>query len=919
MTIALSTAQQSVVDSRGEHLQVIACAGSGKTEAVSRRVAGLVADGEAPASIVAFTFTERAAAELKSRIAMRVEERCGREAREALGPMFVGTIHGYCLQLLQFHVPKYGDFDILDPNRHAALLARERKRLGIDALMGDRKWQGISEFASNVDVIGNELITPEQLDGHPIGEVYRRYLEMLERYHFLTFGLIIQKAVEALRDPVIRDSVRGTLRHLIVDEYQDINPAQEALIRELGADPVQVCVVGDDDQSIYQWRGSDVSGIQQFTSHFAGASRVTLAANRRSRGGIVRLAASFAEGIEGRLEKRMEPVREDASDAVVRWSAETPQEEAAEVAAAIKRLHEQGHRYGDIAILLRSVRTAGQPFVDALRQAGIPVACGGRTGLFMTPEMNALGMTYCWLADSDWRRERFGEATPTDLTGVATALRTAFGSSKSQKAIERLLEDWKRLVQQARRATNLIDDYYMLLRRLDVHTWDADAQSDRLGTLARFSAIIADYEHVTLRGRFVEEGGERAFRGGQNTDEWFMKNFAQYLTHFARDAYEEFEGEDLVEPDAVSIMTVHGAKGLEWPVVFMPGLQDSRFPSRRSGQGRTWMLPDDAISPAVKSRYEGGENEERRLFYVAMTRARDRLYLSNFERQKNRSKPSRFLEELNLPGHPSGESLPTGPPSRPSGDPEVPPLVLALTELIRLEECGYRYRLGAALGFQNRLVPELGYGRAIHHVLRLIADLAKATGRVPTTAEAAALLDEAAYFPFANRPSFDMMLARARVLVEKYVMAYSQDLSRVWATERPFELYVDGGTLTGRADVILDHHEGRPDSLALLDYKTTQDAQRQEQTAFQLRVYAAAGRAEGLAVDGAYLHQLDDGQRVAISVERDPVGQAVAKVESLMEQVRQRRFEASPQAEKCKRCDYRSLCRHAPIDPYDDD
>ena len=562
MTIELSAAQQTVVDSRGKHLQVIACAGSGKTEAVSRRVACLIANGEQPISIVAFTFTERAAAELKGRIALRVEEMCGRTAREALGPMFVGTIHGYCLQMLQMHVPKYGDFDILDPNRHVALLARERRRLGIEALMNARKWQGLSEFASNIDVIGNELIRAEDLDGHAIGEVYRQYLEMLDRYHFLTFGLIIQKAVEALDDPGILASVRGSLKHLIVDEYQDINPAQEALIRKLGAAPVQVCVVGDDDQSIYQWRGSDVSGIQKFTSHFPGASQVTLAANRRSRAEIVRLAADFAENIEGRLPKRMEAVREEAAETVVRWSAETPEEEAAEVAATIKRLHEQGHRYGDIAILLRSVRTAGQAFVDALRSEDIPVMCGGRTGLFMAPEMNALGMTYCWLADSDWRQQRFGQATPTDVAGVAMALRAAFGSSKSQKAIERLLEDWKRLVQQARRATNLIDDYYMLLRRLDVHMWDADAESHRLGTLARFSAIIADYEHVTLRGRFVEDGGERVFRGGQNTDEWFMKGFAQYLTHFARDAYEEFEGEDLAEPDAVAIMTVHGAKGL---------------------------------------------------------------------------------------------------------------------------------------------------------------------------------------------------------------------------------------------------------------------------------------------------------------------------------------------------------------------
>jgi len=919
MTIALSTAQQSVVDSRGEHLQVIACAGSGKTEAVSRRVASLVANGESPAAIVAFTFTERAAAELKSRIAARVEEMCGRRVREALGPMFVGTIHGYCLQLLQNHVPRYGDFDVIDPNRHAALLARERKRLGVDSLQTAGKWRGISEFASNIDVIGNELITPEQLDGHPIGAVYRRYLEMLDRYHLLTFGLIIQKAVEALADPGIFGAVHGPLRHLIVDEYQDINPAQEALIHRLGSDAVRVCVVGDDDQSIYQWRGSDVAGIRQFTEHFGGARRVTLAANRRSLAPVVHLAASFAETIDGRLPKRMEAVREEAAAAVVRWSAETPDDEAAEVAATIRRLHEQGHRYGDIAILLRSVRTAGQVFVAALRDEGIPSTCGGRTGLFMMPEMDALGMTYCWLADAEWRQERFGDSTTADALAVAAALRKAFGSERSEKELVTLLSDWKRLTHDGTRPTNLIDDFYRLLRLLGVHQWDTDRNSHRLGTLARFSAIIADYEHVSLRGRLVDEDGVKAFRGGQNSGKWFMIHFVQYMLHFARDAYEEFESEDLVEPDAVAIMTVHGAKGLEWPVVFLPSLQDRRFPSSRAGRDRSWILPDAAVSPAVKSRYAGGENEERRLFYVAMTRARDRLYLSHFERQSNRSKPSRFLEDLGLPAPTPGISPPVGPPAQPRRDAEPPTLTVALTDLIRLDECGHRYRLGTALGFQNRLVSELGYGRAIHHVLRLIADEARRTGRLPTLQQAAALLDEVAYFPFANKASFEAMRRRAQVVVGMYVSAYGDDLSRVWATERPFELYVADGTLTGRADVILDHHDGTPDSLALLDYKTTQDAQRAEQTEFQLRVYAAAGRAEGLSIDGAYLHQLDDGRRVPIGLDPEPVSEAVARVETLMSTIRERRFVAAPEEAKCNRCDYRQLCRHAAMDPFEDD
>src|SRR5687768_6774534 len=148
--IALSPAQQSVVSHRGSDLQVIACAGSGKTEAISRRVASLIAEGAEPESIVAFTFTERAAGELKNRIAGRVADLMGTGVLERLATMFVGTIHGYCLRLLQDHVPRYGNYDVLDEHRHAGLLSREYRRIGLSKI-GARHWSPIHEWLRTVD------------------------------------------------------------------------------------------------------------------------------------------------------------------------------------------------------------------------------------------------------------------------------------------------------------------------------------------------------------------------------------------------------------------------------------------------------------------------------------------------------------------------------------------------------------------------------------------------------------------------------------------------------------------------------------------------------------------------------------------------------------------------------------------------
>ena len=338
----LSEHQQQVVDHRGSDLQVIACAGSGKTESISRRVASLIADSVEPASIVAVTFTERAAAELKERIVRRVEEAMGSDFLDRLGPMFVGTIHSYCFRILQDHVPRYGNYDVLDEHRHAGLLSREYRGLGLSKL-GQQHWKPIRDFIRTVDVIGNELIPASALAGTPLGDCYASYREMLDRYHFLTFGLIIATAVEALEDPVIHWRVHGHLKYLVVDEYQDINPAQERLIELLARGPVELCVVGDDDQAIYQWRGSDVRNIVEFAGRRTNVTTVELETNRRSRPEIITTANRFAESISGRLDKAMEPVREHRPHSVTPWIAETEREEAEVIADTIAELRDAGY------------------------------------------------------------------------------------------------------------------------------------------------------------------------------------------------------------------------------------------------------------------------------------------------------------------------------------------------------------------------------------------------------------------------------------------------------------------------------------------------------------------------------------------------------------------------------------------------
>jgi len=914
--VILSLQQQHVVDHRGSDLQVIACAGSGKTESVSRRLASLIAEGAEPASIVAFTFTERAATELKERITCRVSERMGVAFRDRLGPMSVGTIHAYCFRVLQDHVPRYGNYDILDEHRHAAFLSREYHRLGLGKLKA-RHWAPIRDFMRTVDVIGNEVIPASALAGTPLGECYHAYREALDRYHFLTFGLLIACALEALEDPAIHGRVSAPLRHLFVDEYQDINPAQERLIDLLARPPVQLTVVGDDDQSIYQWRGSDLRNILTFRQRRPTSAAVQLDTNRRSRPAIVSAANVFARSIPDRLPKEMQPVREAGENEVVAWSAKTDDAEAERIAETVQRLKELGYRYRDIAVLYRSVRTSAAPLIDAFRALDIPYTAAGRTGLFLQPEVAFLAEIYAWFVDGDWRDDRFAEFRPANPDRIVAGLDRVFGNGVRIADLRAYLEDWRAFVLRGHRPVNLVGDYYRLLRVLGVRAIDLSSPSGsaRMGALARFSEVLGDFEHVHRRGRQVERNGAKGFEAGPDRGRDYFRALHNYLLHYARDAYEEFEGEPAVDLDAVDVLTVHQAKGLEWPIVFLPSLVRGRFPSRRAGEVQDWLLPETVFPVDLRHRYEGGDAEERRLFYVALTRARDAVYLSSFERKTNRFQPSEYLIEVAGAEPPVANELPLPGAPESALPSESVSLDVSFSDLAVFEECGHRYRLGHALGFQTLIAPELGYGRAIHHVLRHVADVVRVSGRLPDTPALDRLVAEEFFVPFASPQAWETMRRAARRLVAAYVSDYNQDLQRVWAAERPFALHVDEGTVSGRADVILDREGGRVGALAIVDYKVAADEGREERYHEQLRVYTLAGRGEGLTVDAAYLHELRDGTRRAVDISEGACRAAFNQVSERLGRLRQGQFAAAPETARCGGCEYRAICGDVSADP----
>jgi DNA helicase-2/ATP-dependent DNA helicase PcrA len=886
-------------------LQIIASAGSGKTEVVSQRVAALLASGIPPAGIVAFTFTERAAASLKSRIEQRVEAwpGLGKGFLDKLNGMFVGTIHSYCFRILQQHVPKYETYDVLDDHRLTAFLTREAYDIGICPKIDSKLFKAIKRFGSNVQVVENELLRPEQLDD-PFREVYEAYLASLDSHRFLTYGQQIARAIEELSRPAVFEAMHGQLRHLIVDEYQDINPAQEELIARLAEPPVHVCVVGDDDQSIYQWRGSDVGNIRTFVERYIDVRTFSVQKNRRSRPLIISTANGFAATIEQRLDKAMEEHRERSGVAeVVCWRQDTADDEARVIAETIVRLRRQGHRYRDIAILCRG-RVSFPKVLAALRAKEIPVQPGGRTNLFLQPEAELFGRTMCWLAGEEWRIGEWGWNTEVDTIETLTErYRTLYElDPKSAKRVAAELTRWKASIIEDRPA-NLIKDFYELLGICGVDHWSYDELTvNRLGTLARCSQVLVDYEQTRRRTR-PDHAHPGEMDGGLDRGLRYYRWLSRYINNWAIGAYEDFEGEEDVELDAVDLTTIHQAKGLEWPVVFVPALTSLRFPTSMTGSAGDWLISGDLFN---RARYEGSINDERRLFYVAITRARDWLSLSTFDRITNMQSPSPFLTSVCGGALPRLTRLPSAPKpeSRDSTD-EI--LEITFSDLAAYRECGLAYRLRRSIGFQPPIVPELGYGKAVHHVLRQLAEYVRRTGKPPTQKQLDRIFADEFYLPAARRAGYRQMRDRARELVERYLREWESDLHHVWAVERSFELHFGDATISGRADVIIKQANGGPEVLSIVDYKTAAD--NYDSHDFQLQVYTDAGRREGLIVDGAFVHDLKNAERITVPVGAQDIEQAELLAGKLLAGLRQKDYTPKPEHDRCARCDVRALCK----------
>ena len=914
--------QKQAIETDSRNLQIIACAGSGKTQVMAARVVHQLKNGAktglTPAGIVAFTFTEKAAGELKDRIHRLCKEALGSD--HGLGDMYIGTIHGYCLNLLQ-EPPLYRflKYRVLSDIHQRLFIDRNCRRSGLTKtplLNGGtlRRWLDSKLYQQVLSIYAEADIDAAQIPSG-VTENIRMYKQLADEHRYLDYTTIIVEALEAIRNHAeLREKLVGQIRHLIVDEYQDVNPLQEILIRELYELCGSVCVVGDDDQTIYQWRGSDVRNIITFAERYPDVETIPLNRNFRSSKKVVEVARQFIEQLHGRLDKAMESADAQPSRRgdILAIGFDEPESESFWIAEKIQALYgtkyndrpktsPRGLTYSDMAVLMRSVKHDARPIVEALKEAGIPYVVVGMDGLFDTPEVQSIRSIFFYMANFAPR----GGIVPT-AEDVRNALRDAgMGLSGSQiKAGIALLDERKGRLNDGMDAELYLQRLYLdflaalALREEAIDKDDMVLRSGELVyyNLGKFSNVISDFEQVN----FLTPPAD------------LYHQFASFL-HYQAPAYypEGWEDSRSVKPDAVQILTVHKAKGMQWPVVFVPALRRNRFPSRRQGGRSVWhVIPDTAVADA--DRYKGTEEDERRLFYVALTRSEKYLFCSWAPIQDNRQQRnvSQFFRDVTNSEHVlTRDPLAKLPPVRtPKARHEDETLNLTFSELKYYFSCPYLFKLRFLYGFDAPVSRAIGYGKSLHDALAEI-HAESIRGRVPDTNEVDRLVDEHLHLPFANTQVRKNLKRAARAALSRYLKDHGHHLKRLEHVEKTVELKLaDRIVVNGRVDLIRRTDTGE---VLIVDFKSKKSAQAKDISTRQLQVYAVGyEQLTGTRADMIEIHNLDRGGAIKEVVDDALTSETLDIVTDASYAIRNNDLpRLTHWSESCAGCDLKAICR----------
>ncbi len=625
----LNKEQRQAVDTLDGPLLILAGAGSGKTRALTYRIANLVDHGVSPWNILALTFTNKAAREMRE----RTEALLGGSVKD----MWVATFHSCCTRILRSDIDKLGrdrNFVIYDDDDQTSLIAAIMKRLGVnDKDITKRQIKEHISEAKNKSTEPEKFLMDNPYLDESVLKVFREYQRSLKEYNALDFDDLLGKTLELFQScPEVLQKYRSKFRYILVDEYQDTNVMQYHIVEMLAREHGNICVVGDDDQSIYGWRGADIRNILDFEKDFPGAKVIRLEQNYRSTSNILDAANAVIENNQGRKSKKLW-TDNGRGDRIETFTADSERDEAHFVCRKIMEGVRNGMNYGDFAVLYRMNAQSRIPETTMVNY-GIPNKVYGGQRFYERKEIKDI-MAYLRLI--------YNPFDDIALKRIINVPKRSIGDASIAELARVAEQEGKSMLVAALTSEN-IDPRAMKKIKPFADTMGEFIALSRTMPLSEFTwGMISALEYETYL-KAEDKRGEVESR---------MDNLRELIGNIKEIEKDLSEGEDALRAflenvslvsdidsmndgnGAVALMTLHSAKGLEFPVVFMIGMEENIFPTSRAR--------NDMSNHAME--------EERRLCYVGMTRAKQKLYLIN-ARQRNifgnesYNRKSRFIEEI---------------------------------------------------------------------------------------------------------------------------------------------------------------------------------------------------------------------------------------------------------------------------------
>ena len=904
---------------------IIAGPGSGKTEIIAWRVANLIKTRDASSDkVLVTTFTDKAALELKDRIQKKVPYL-------NVDAIQVSTIHSFCLKILHrfnHHAKMPVDIRILDEKEQMLFIFSHREDLELGNVSDEDQYDIFSNVQRAFNLATQELVEPSNLenwcrlnlskccqkdvdlwkDRALLASAYDRYLELLKTEGLLDFNLLQCSTLNLIQDnPQVLDEIRKSYPWILVDEYQDTDAVQDRILRLIAGDGKRFTAVGDDDQSIYRFRGATVRNILAFSERFPGSKVIKLERNFRSKKPIVQNSQQVIVHNPSRIPKDLSSARGIGSDVLV-VSKRSLAEEAKASVDLLKRLHRTGKitSFGDIAILFRSVKYHAGHYIEALQEANIPFSITGDGGFFRRHEISQLFDLFVYLNTSGQWGDRyllnpllnFKPETYIALQKKRVTLSDKITSDELQslgitdKADQQKIQDLLALrcqVQETNYET-ILDIFYRLLECTNCTCGaENDGCTSTLANLGLLSQIVASWD---------EYGEPRNF-----------KSFLKYLRLLKKGG---MDGITNPAKDAVQIMSIHQAKGLEFPVVVMGSVVNGRLPI--SQRAETFEIPYHLRASGLPEVDDPHLVDERKLFYVAATRARDLLIIGTSEAKSEFGEgPSIFLKEMF--GKNQIEDFTQAYIENAESKPHTNAIMSrhSFSQLSYFLECTMRYKYAVVYNLHIPWREAMGFGDNVHRVLEAIHNQAM-NGQVPMEQEIPGLVAQKWVNQNFISPEEEKELMNAAIeQIRRYLIDHGRTLTSVIGAETAFSFDLEGHTVPGKIDLI-KRHSG--DSIELVDFKTSKMPVpgkdiRKEIIDLQLDIYAlGAEKALHLNVANTTAHFLGDGNLATNAWSTERRTQALKKLIGILNCIDDGKY--NPNSSYCAYClEFRSICPYA--------